>query len=129
MFTVQLVALYTVIARCLQCNPCFSVFTQLQSVQWMLVCMVVWGSGVGSIMGLFSLCMIQFVGLEIFHETFGVTCLMIALISISLGSLLGKHTLQTSNINMHKNLYICILTYVFMYGHHKYYVRRKQPVT
>lgn len=64
---------------------------QLSEVWALMSCMGFYGAGVGTVMGLFTLSMIDVVGLPMFHQTFGVCCLLIALVFVILGPFVGEY--------------------------------------
>ena len=49
----------------------------------------VWGLGVGMNMGLYSLVVIQYMGLDLFPKVYGATCFIIAFVFISMGPFIG----------------------------------------
>ncbi|XP_042222005.1 monocarboxylate transporter 9-like isoform X2 [Homarus americanus] len=65
------------------------VFPLVKELQWLMVVMAAWGSGVGTTMGLFNLIMVKIMGLENLPPVFGASCLIIGIGFLSLGQLIG----------------------------------------
>ncbi|XP_071521342.1 LOW QUALITY PROTEIN: monocarboxylate transporter 12-B-like [Panulirus ornatus] len=68
---------------------CVFVFPLLSDLGWMMATMAVWGSGVGTTMGLFNLVMVRFMGLDKLAPVFGASSLTIGAGFLFFGPLTG----------------------------------------
>ena len=71
-----------------------AVFPLLDDFRLILVVMVIWGSGLGMCMSLYSLVIIEYMGIELFPKLFATTSLLISIVVISAGPLIGNHKLS-----------------------------------
>lgn len=70
--------------------PPLSAFSFLRDLTWAKVVMGLWGCGVGSFMGIHSLIMVEYVGLEKLVSTLGVCGITNGLCFILVGPLIGE---------------------------------------
>lgn len=66
----------------------------MEDVLWLTVVLGVWGIGVGIIMSIYVLIMIDYMGLDDFVPTFGATMLVVSFGYLIIGPIPGKYVLR-----------------------------------
>ena len=60
----------------------------------LLATIVIWGIGIGMNMGLYSLIIIEYMGLDLYPKAFGAECFAVGILSLIIGPSLGKYNVS-----------------------------------